>query len=308
MAKDNNNFKYCLILFITSIIWGLAFVAQSKGAGIMGAFSFNAIRTLLGALVLVPVIKFIEKKSNIKEDEISKKRVWQGGIYCGIFLFFASNLQQFGIMLGTSAGKAGFLTTTYIFIVPFISLIMFAKKLEIKTWISVIIALFGLYLLCITKSASLMFSDILVLLSALAFSFQILTVAKYAPRVNPVKLSSIQFFVSGIISLVMMILFDIIPIGFSFWLKTISSLDGWITILYSGILSSGLGYTLQIIGQRNVDATVASIIMSTESVFAAIGGWIILNQAMTSREIIGAVFVFIAIIITQVNIKIEKWK
>ena len=259
--------RHVFILFLADIVWGIAFVAQSKGGDAVGAFSFNGIRFLIGALCLLPVIKILDMKEltvNRPESKKQKKELWIAGSCCGIALFFASNLQQLGISMGAESGKAGFLTATYILMVPILGIFL-KRKCGVKIWIGVFIALIGMYFLCMNGTFSLSGSDLLLLAGALCFAIQILV---------------IDHFVSQ-------------------WAQSLCTWDAWIPILYAGIFSSGVGYTLQIVGQKGLNPAVASVAMSLESVVSVIAGWILLDQMLGGREIFGCVLMFIAIIIAQ---------
>lgn len=292
--------KSSLILLLTATIWGVAFVAQSVGMEYIGPFTFNAIRCVLGGLVLIPVILVLKKKKETgaenqgKED---KKTLWAGGIACGVILCIASNLQQFGIM-EASVGKSGFFTALYIVMIPVIG-IFIGKHPGIKLWFCVALAVVGMYLLCMKDgSFTIERADIMLLLCALAFSFHILVVDYFSPKVDGVKMSCIQFFVCGVLSAVGM-LFTETP--------DISNIQAaWLPLLYAGLLSCGVGYTLQIVGQKGINPVIASLIMSLESVISALAGWVILGQVLSPKEILGCVLMFVAIIITQIPIGNKK--
>lgn len=295
-----------LLLVLTALIWGIAFVAQSEGGDAVGPFSFNGIRSLIGALVLVPVILMLDKlhltgRKPKSADE--HKRLWKGGILCGISLFVASSLQQLGITLGTEAGKAGFLTACYILIVPLLGLFM-KKKCSWNIWIGVLLTLIGLYLLCFNGSLSFRLSDVLLLLCALCFSFQILLVDHYSPLVDGVRLSCIQFLVSGTLSLIPMLIFEVghTKADLALWCSAFTSWSAWIPILYAGVFSCGVAYTLQIVGQNGLNPTLASLLMSLESVFSVLAGWVLLHQYLSGKEILGCVVIFIAIALAQIPV------
>ena len=292
--------KSSLILLLTATIWGVAFVAQSVGMEYIGPFTFNAIRCVLGGLVLIPVILVLKKKKETgaenKEKE-DKKTLWAGGIACGVILCIASNLQQFGIM-EASVGKSGFFTALYIVMIPVIG-IFIGKRPGIKLWFCVALAVVGMYLLCMKDgSFTIERADIMLLLCALVFSFHILVVDYFSPKVDGVKMSCIQFFVCGVLSAVGM-LFTETP--------DISNIQAaWLPLLYAGLLSCGVGYTLQIVGQKGINPVIASLIMSLESVISALAGWVILGQVLSPKEILGCVLMFVAIIITQIPIGNKK--
>ena len=289
--------KNSLLLLLTSFIWGVAFVAQSVGGEAVGCFTFNGVRSLIGAFVLIPVIYFLDnqKKKELGEEKYleqksDSKTLLLGGVCCGVMLCIASNFQQFGISF-TTVGKAGFITAMYILIVPILGLFM-KKKVGVKVWLGVVLATIGLYMLCMTsESFSLSKGDFLVLICAGFFSLHILIIDYFSPKVDGVRMSCIQFFVCGIISVI---------IAFIFESPSLSAiLSGWLPILYAGVLSCGVAYTLQIVGQKNMDPTVASLILSLESVFSVLAGWLILNQTMTLREFSGCGLMFLAIILAQ---------
>lgn len=289
--------KNSLLLLLTAFIWGVAFVAQSVGGEAVGCFTFNGVRSLIGAIVLIPVIFFLDgqKKKELGEEKFleqkgDKKTLILGGICCGVMLCIASNFQQFGISF-TTVGKAGFITAMYILIVPVFGLFM-KKKVGAKVWIGVVLATIGLYMLCMTsESFSLSKGDFLVLICALFFSLHILIIDYFSPKVDGVRMSCIQFFVCGVISTAIAFVTESPSLH--------SILSGWLPILYAGVLSCGVAYTLQIVGQKNMDPTVASLILSLESVFSVLAGWVILNQTLSGREILGCILMFLAIILAQ---------
>lgn len=292
--------KSSLILLLTATIWGVAFVAQSVGMEYIGPFTFNAIRCVLGGLVLIPVILLLNRKKEAGAEtgtKENKRILWTGGIACGVILCIASNLQQFGIM-EASVGKSGFFTALYIVMIPVIG-IFIGKRPGIKLWFCVALAVVGMYLLCMKDgSFTIERADIMLLLCALAFSFHILVVDYFSPKVDGVKMSCIQFFVCGALSAVGMIFTEI---------PDISNIQAaWLPLLYAGLLSCGVGYTLQIVGQKGINPIIASLIMSLESVISALAGWVILGQVLSPKEILGCVLMFVAIIITQIPIGNKK--
>lgn len=298
--------KNALLLFLAALIWGTAFVAQSVGVDYVGPFTFNGIRSLVGGLFLLIVILIkeavspagTENKKNKASQAERSKTLFAGGLCCGLMLTAASTLQQVGIMY-TSVGKAGFITALYIIGVPILGLFL-KKKVGIQVWISVCIAAVGLYLLCMKESLVLQKGDFLVFLCAIAFSVHILVIDYFSPKVDCVKMSCIQLFVCGVICTVLMFIFeqpdiaDIIRAAFP--------------ILYAGILSSGVAYTLQIVGQKGMNSTVSSLILSLESVISALAGFIILQQRLTLREIGGCVLMFIAIILAQLPVTVLRFR
>jgi len=284
-----------LILLLTALIWGCAFVAQSVSMDYIGPFTFQCIRSLMGSVVLIPVFLFLDqaKKRNgtyIAPTSDKKKTQIIAGIICGIIMTIAGNLQQIGIQY-TTAGKAGFITAIYILIVPILGLFM-KKKVSNKLWGCVILALIGLYLLSVTDGFSAINKgDIYVFLCAIAFAFHIIAVDFFVDKVDGVRLSAMQFFICGVLSGVLMVIFETPS-------KT-DIMSAALPILYAGILSCGVAYTLQIIGQKYTNPTMASMIMSLESVFAVLGGMIMLHEIPTAREAFGCILMFIAIIIPQ---------
>ena len=296
--------KNSILLLLTAFIWGVAFVAQSVGGAQVGCFTFNGVRSLIGAAVLIPVISFVDhqKRKELGAEEFLKqkgdtKTLLLGGICCGIMLCIASNFQQYGISF-TTVGKAGFITALYIILVPILGLFM-KKKVGPKIWLGVVLATIGLYMLCMTsESFSLSKGDFLVLICAGFFSLHILIIDHFSPKCDGVRLSCIQFFVCGIISMAAAFIFENPNLG--------AIISGWLPILYAGVLSCGVAYTLQIIGQKNMDPTVASLILSLESVFSVLAGWLILNQTLSGRELFGCVLMFGAIILAQMPDKKEK--
>ena len=299
-------------LFLTAMIWGAAFVAQSVSMDYIGPFTFICLRSVIGGLFLIPVIIVLDgirkKSQNESADVVNSENIlhieteekqrlsWknkqliEGGIVCGIFLFFANCFQQTGIQY-TTVGKAGFITTFYIIIVPLIGL-FFKKYCGILTWIGVVVALAGLYFLCITQKLTIQRGDALILCCSVLYAGQILAIDHYNPFVDGVKMSCIQFLVSGTISLICMTIFEEPHIA--------QILAAWKPILYAGVMSCGMGYTLQIVGQKGVNPASASLILSLESSISVLAGWLILGQKLTGREILGCVLMFSAIVLAQV--------
>lgn len=294
-AKHSKNF---ILLFLTALIWGVAFVAQSVAMDYIGPYTFNAVRSLLGGIVLVPcVFLFGQKKKTVKDEDPSKGTAVDrpgdmitGGLLCGIMLFLSTTLQQVGIQY-TTVAKAGFITALYIILVPILGIFL-KKRVSFQIWISVVIAIIGLYLLCMKGSFHLGQGDFLMLVCSLCFALHILVIDHFTDKVSGVKLSCIQFFVCGLLSCVLMFLFEKPDVS--------DILSAWLPIVYAGVFSSGVAYTLQIIGQKGTDPTIASLILSLESVVSVLAGWIILGQSLTPREILGCLLMFGAIILAQV--------
>lgn len=284
-----------LMLTLTALIWGVAFVAQSVGMDYVGPFTFNSIRTCIGGLVLLPMLPLLDRLKKRPAEELHAERALQkktlilGGVVCGVLLAIASTLQQIGLIY-TSPGKAGFITALYIVIVPVMGIFM-KKRPSVLVWISVAAAAAGMYLLCITEGFTVGIGDLLVMLCALMFSFHIIAIDYFSPRVDGVRLSMIQFFVCSALCAVPMLLTEQPSMS--------AILSAWLPILYAGALSCGVAYTLQIIGQKNMNPTVASLILSLESVFSVLAGWVILGESLTARELSGCALVFAAILLAQ---------
>lgn len=289
-----------LLLLLAALIWGVAFVVQSVGMDYMGPFTFNGARFLMGSAVLVPVILFRRKKadpagggqartdrSGAKEN--AGKAALMGGVCCGLALCPAALFQQFGILY-TTVGKAGFITTLYIILVPLAGIFM-KKTPSSRIWTGAALAAFGFYLLCIKEGFSLSRGDALVFIGSVLFTVHILVIDHFSPKADGVELSCIQFLTAGVISSVL---------AFVFEKPELSALaEGIIPLAYAGILSSGVAYTLQVIGQRDTDPAVASLLLSMESVFSVLAGWMLLGQALSARELMGCALVFGAVILVQ---------
>ncbi len=287
---------HTLALLVCAAIWGSAFVAQSVGAEYVGAFTFLAVRNWIAVVFLIPVIfvrdTILKKRGrpSVRPANRTQRRfLLMGGAACGFFLCAASAFQQVGIRYTTTA-KAGFITALYVVIVPILS-VFFGKSVKSRIWMCVALAVLGLYLLCMRGELSLSFGDGVVLVCAFLFACQIMTVDYFAPQVDTVRLSQTQFLVTALLSTVCMFFFED--------LSTDSLIKALPSIAYAGVMSSGVAYTLQIIGQQNLNPAIASITMSLESVFAALAGWIVLGQSMTVRELAGCVLMFAAIILAQ---------
>ncbi len=289
-----------LLLLLAAFIWGMAFVSQSKGMDYMHPLTFNGVRSLIGAFVLLIYLLVSRRLTVEKAKQIDWSLTLKAGICCGLALTIASTLQQYGIKY-TTVGKAGFITTLYIIFVP-IAGIFLKKKVETVVWIGAVMAATGMYLLCMTESLTLGTGDILVFLCAIVFSVHILAVDYFAPKTDGVVISCIQFAVCGILC----------TTGALIWGEpTLSQIwDGIGTLLYAGVLSCGVAYTLQIVGQKGVNPTVAALLLSLESVFATISGWVAYkigflktDQTMTGRQIAGCALVFAAVILVQLPAK-----
>lgn len=293
--------KNAVLLLLTATIWGVAFVAQSVGMDYVGPLTFNCVRSLMGGVVLLPLIWYFEKK---KEDKAAwpvipgaRKTLITGGVCCGLALCLASNFQQFGIQY-TTVGKAGFITACYIIIVPIMGL-FFKKKCSPVIIGAVGLSVVGLYLLCMTGTdMAVNKGDLLMLVCSFLFGVHIMVIDFFAPVTDGVKMSCIQFFVSGILSGLAMLIYEKPDVS--------QMLAAWMPILYAGVMSCGLAYTLQIVGQKGTNPTVASLILSLESSISVLAGWVILGQKLSSKEILGCVLMFGAIILAQIPVGQKK--
>lgn len=280
------------ILLLTAFIWGMAFTAQSAGMDYIGPFTMNCARSILGGLALLPLIAWNQVRQR-KKAEAGTGTDWRatviGGICCGAILAVASALQQIGIIY-TTVGKAGFITTLYIVMVPLVG-VFWRKKIAGRIWVSVALAAVGMYLLCMNESFTVNPGDMYVFFCAVAFTGHILVIDHFSPKADGVAMSCIQFFTCAVLSGIAMLVAETPT-----WENIFAAA---VPILYAGIMSSGVGYTLQIIGQKYTEPTVASLIMSLESVFAVLGGWMILGEKLSGRELLGCAVVFVGIILVQ---------
>ena len=305
--RSGNQVKGVFCLSLAALIWGGAFVAQRVGLDYMGPFGLNAVRNLIGAAVLLPVIAVMKKSSGKRSgaDRISslsstdidpelrragRKNLLKGGLVCGTLLCIAGNFQQVGLKY-TTVGKAGFITALYIVAVPILGLAA-GKKTSIRIWISVAAAVTGLYLLCITECLTIGGGDLLELICAIAFAFQILAVDHYSRITDGTMLACAEFAVCGVLTLIPMLLTETLTPEMIWQAR--------IPLLYAGVLSSGVAYTMQIIGQKELRPTIASLIMSLEAVISALAGWLILGQRLSPRELCGCAIMFAAIILAQI--------
>ena len=279
--------KSLLILLLTAMIWGFAFVAQLIGANSVGSFTFNAARFTLGGLSLVPVVLIFERR---KTEKSRLRTTILSGMAAGIVLFAASTLQQLGVMYTGSAGKAGFLTGIYTVIVPIIGIFL-KHRTNINNWIGAGIGAAGLFFLCVTSDFTVATGDILLLAGSLGWAAQIFIIDYFAPKVNAAKLISVQFFVAGLLSLTVALITETNTLE-----AVISSIP---SLLYTGIMSSGIAYTLQTVGQKYAKPATASVILSTESLFGALAGFVFLNEVMRGRELLGCGLMMTAVIIAQ---------
>ena len=287
-------FKGTSLLLLATVIWGSAFVAQSAGMVLIGPFTFQTVRCLLAVIALIPVIVLLDGKERTQFfKKWLDKDLWKSGIICGIALFVAQSLQQVGLVY-TDAGKAGFITAMYIVIVPILGLFL-KKKPSVSAVISVVIAVIGLYLLSCVGVNKINIGDIFMAGCAVAFAVQITFIDRYAMNVDSLRLNCIQALVVTVLSAVFMIFTEkphLQPI-----------VDCWLPLCYAGILSMGVAYSLQIIGQKALEPTTASLIMSLESVFAVLSGWLVLNERLKPWELAGCILVFISVILSQISFK-----
>lgn len=309
------------MLILTAMIWGLSFVAQKSGLDYIGPLAFNGLRTVIGGITLIPVIILLDRhKRNRRKTEGSaadadavslrekhtankqeRKTLITGGICCGCALLVASNIQQIGLIY-TTAGKSGFITAMYVVLVPILGLFL-GRRIRPVIWLCVIASAAGLYLLCIPAGGGfgqINTGDIMTSGAALVFAIHIMIIDHFSPRVDGVKLSCLQFFVAGSLSLALIWLDPLL----GFELPSLHTLTAaWLPLLYSGVLSCGAAYTMQVVAQAKTDPAIASMIMCLESVFAVISGMIILGESMAMREVIGCLIMFAAIVVSQLPAK-----
>lgn len=303
MNNSKNNIKGSIILIITAILWGTTFVAQSLGSDYVGPFTYNACRFIITGIILsmVSVIISKNKKDEINKPENKKSNIWiiLMSIGVGVSLFFGATFQQIGIDMTKSASKSGFITTIYIVLVPVLGLLL-KKKVKPHIWVCLFVALIGSYLISIDGEFNIEIGDILTLICALAFAAQIVIIDIVNPHINSIKLSAIQFVIAGVLSFIIMIITEGINLS-NIYLALPA-------ILYAAIFSGCIAFTLQIIGQKYTEPTLASMLMSLENVVALISGVIILHEQLTARTIIGCSLIFIAIIFAQLKIFNKKPK
>lgn len=282
-----------MCLMVGTFIWGSAFIAQSVGMDYIGPFTFQAIRCGLAVIFLLPVIFLFDRDKKSYWKTWKNPRLWKTGLVCGVALFIASGLQQVGLVY-TTAGKAGFITAMYIVFVPILG-IVFRKRPPFTAWISVALAVVGLYLLSCVGAARINQGDLLLMICAIAFAVQITLIDRLAGTLDGLRLNCIQSLVCSLLSALVMFFTEAPDMG--------NIISSWLPLAYAGILSMGVAYSLQIIGQRHVEPTPASLIMSLESVFAAVFGWLLLHETMTPVELIGCALVFAAVILSQIPAK-----
>ena len=299
----HNQVRQVVFPILAAFIWGTAFVAQDMCADSIGAFTFNATRYFIAVLALLVVILIKDGLAKDKpslspiQKKAANKQLWLGGLCCGTALAVASNFQQAGMVAGTDSGKAGFLTALYVVLVPLFGL-FFKRKVNLSTWIAVVLSVVALYLLCIKGEFSLAPGDLLILVCAVCFAVHILVIDHFTAYCDGVKLSCIQFLFAGIISAICMFIFETVDFT-AIW-------SCIMPLLYVGIFSCGVGYTLQILAQKDSNPTVVTILLSLESVFAVIAGAIILKQQMSVREYIGCAVMFAAVILAQIEFPSKK--
>lgn len=283
------NTKGSIILILCSFIWGMAFTAQSSAAEVIGPFTFVCVRFLISGVVLFALWPLLRKKNAKPADPINWKRYIILGSVLGVLLFGACALQQAGIAY-TTAANSGFITALYIVMIPIISMFL-GKKVGKLVWLGVVVALVGMFLLCIKEGFSINIGDVITLGCAFVFSFHIMTIDRYAGDMDSVLLSAVQFLACGIVALPFMLLMEKVVVA--------DLLSCWVSIGYAAIFSGCMGYTLQMIGQKYCNPTLASLLMCLESVFAALGGWVLLGQSMSVRELIGCALMLSASVIAQ---------
>lgn len=285
-------YKSELLLALAAFIWGIAFVAQSVSMDHIGPWTFTCVRNLIAAATLYVLLPVLDKITGTSDGKLNKK-VIVGGIACGLALAIASMFQQTGIQY-TTVGKAGFLTALYTVIVPIFSLFL-GKKSKWNVYVAVGISIIGMYFLCVNEDFSIAYGDTLVLICAVMFAIHILVIDHFGKGNDGIRMSCIQFLVAGLFCMVGMFVFEKPNIS--------NIIEAAIPILYAGILSSGAGYTLQIVGQKDADPSIAGMILSLESVFAALAGAVLLGEMLSVKEFIGCVLVFGAIILSQIEFK-----
>lgn len=281
-----------ILLFLTAIIWGFAFVAQCVGAEHLQPFSYNGIRYALGTVSLIPVVLIFEREPF---DKLKFKRTLFSGIAAGCVMFIAGSLQQFGIDITGNAGKSGFITGLYTVLVPILALIFLRKKTGVMTWVGAVFAVAGLYLLCFDGSTPVGIGDALLLIGAFFWATHILIVDRFIDRISPIKFSIVQFAVCAILGCACALIFEDI----TFYAVK----EAAVPLLYGGLMSVGVAYTCQVLGQKGSDPTYSAIILSTESVFSAIGGALILDQHMNQNAAWGCVLMFAGIVVSQLDWK-----
>lgn len=284
-----------MLLLLTAAIWGFAFVAQRAGMAFMGPFTFNAIRFLAGGLSVLAIYKLFSTQFGQKRSErtFTKKDLWLGGGITGVVLFLGASLQQIGLV-GTSAGTAGFITGLYVVLVPILGLVI-GKRTSLLNWLGAGLAVVGLYFLSVSADTGISHSDLIVLAGALVWAVHVHLIAHYSDKIGAIRLTILQAIICGLLSLVAAFIFEVPTLG--------GALNGWLPLVYGSILSVGLAYTLQVVAQRRADPSHAAIILSLESVFAALGGWFVLGENMGVRGLVGAGIMLAGMLISQAQRK-----
>lgn len=285
---DRKGWTGSFALLLAAMIWGGSFVAQAKGLELMPPIAYNGVRLMIGTVVLLPVVLLRRKFQADQLPPLNRKNVL-GSMLCGVFLAVASSVQQFGLQF-TTAGKSAFVTTLYVVFVPLIGL-FFKKRIGLRGWIGTCMAAVGLFFLCVTEELSINRGDVITLFCAITFAFHILAVDRFSPQTDGLELSMIQFCTAGVLCLTYTMFMERVTAA-----QIISC--RWM-LLYSGVLSCGIAYTAQVIGQQHTPPALASLLMCLESVFAALFGWMILGEVLSGREWLGCILMFSAIVISQ---------
>lgn len=300
----HNQVRQVVFPIITAMIWGSSFVAQSTSTEHIGAFTFNAARSFVGflaLLVVVQIFRMVRKEPEVQqtpeEKKAGRRELMLGGICCGIALALACNLQQLGMVAGASAGKTSFITTLYVVLVPICGLFL-KKRVSPTVWISVLLGVAGLYCLCIKDGFSIAPSDLLVMLCAFGYTLHILVIDYFTQKVDGVKMSCIQFLTCAVLSAILMLIFE-----HPTWADITPCIG---SILYVGVFSSGVAYTLQILAQKDSNPTIVALLLSLESVFGAVSGAIFLHETMTGKELVGCVLMLIAVVLAQIEFPSKK--
>lgn len=293
-----------LILILTAMIWGTAFVAQNEGGDAVGVYTFICVRSVITSAVMGLLVWVLKKRGTVPETTKNRKSLWVNGFVCGICLYLTSLCQQLGMRGGTPVGKAGFLTACYVVLVPVLGLFL-KRRCGRKVWVAVAVTVVGLYLLCMEGDFSFQGSDLIVLGAAVACAVQIHVIDRCIDEVDAVRLSLVQFLTAAVLGLLPMLL-ELFPKGICAWSADFLSKRAMIALLYTGVLSGAGGYTLQMVGQKGCEPATASILMSLESVFSVLAGWLLLNQVLSARELLGCALIFIAVILAQIPQKISN--
>ena len=292
-TKQENSYFHSFLLLVTATIWGVAFVAQSVGMDHVGPLTFVAARSIVAVIALVPVVLLFSRRGKQRQkpqQRCDRRTFWTGGLLCGMLLFMGMITQQIGLVY-TSVGKAGFITTTYVVLVPLLGIFL-GRRIGLRMWIAVLLALAGLYFLCVKQGEfSIGLGDSIVLLCAFFYTIQITCVDYYVQKIDSVQLNFMQMAVCAVLGAIVAVVFED-PV----WSNLIAAA---VPILYAGVCSSAMGFTFQTIAQEHVSPTIASLIMSLESCISAIAGWMILGQVLNHRELWGCILMFAAIILSQ---------